>query len=113
SLSGRAACAGAGARSSRSVATARPSALPRALARVLGDRLVQIDRGGEDAVLFGDVRGRVALARARALGAADEAEVDPLGHDLHQTREHVRTRARVARLLLHPHHLTQVGVAAD
>ncbi len=38
--------------------------------------------------------------------------MDVLGHDLHQPREHVGARARVARLLLDPQHLAQVRVAS-
>src|SRR5205085_3690267 len=77
----------------------------------LRDRYVEVDRGRHDAVLFGDVRRRVALARARALGPTDVSEVDVLGHDLHEPWEHVGTRAGVARLLPDPQDLPQVGVA--
>src|SRR4051794_3735095 len=92
-------------------------ALRLTLARRLGGiqrhRDRQVERGAQDAVLLGGVRGRVALAGRRALGTADEAEVQVLRHDLHQAGEHVRAGAHVARLLLDPDDLAQVRVAAD
>src|SRR3954452_10064249 len=92
-------------------------ALRLTLARRLGGiqrhRDRQVERGAQDAVLLGGVRGRVALAGRRALGTADEPEVQVLRHDLHQPGEHVRAGAHVARLLLDPDDLAQVRVAAD
>ncbi len=73
----------------------------------------KVDRGRHDAVLFVDVRRRVALAGAGPLGTSDVAEVDAVGHDLHQPGEHVSASAHVARLLLHPHDLAQLGIAVD
>src|SRR6185437_2174124 len=78
-----ASCACAGGGSPESASTGPTSALPGSLSRVLRDRPVEVDRRRDDAVLFGDVRRRVALARAGALGPADEAEADLVRHDLH------------------------------
>src|ERR1700722_1768543 len=89
------------------------SALSGSLAGILRGVQGQVERGAHDAILFGDVRRRVALAGARALGPADVAEVDLVGQDLHQAREHVRAGAHVARLFLCPDDLAQVRVARD
>src|SRR3954451_12150666 len=88
-------------------------ALARRLRRLQRHRDRQVERGAQDAVLLGRVGGGIALARRRALGAADEAEVEVLRHDLHEAGEHVGAGAHVARLLLDPDDLAEVRVAAD
>src|SRR3954447_1266117 len=80
-------------------------ALARRLLGVQRDADRAIQGGADDAALLRDVRGRVALARRRALWAPDVAEGDLVGKDLHEAREHVRAGAHVARLLLHPEDL--------
>jgi hypothetical protein len=57
------------------------------------------------------VGGRVALARRRALGPADVAELQRRRQDVQQPRRHVRAGTHVPRLLLRPHDLAQVRVA--
>src|SRR3954470_4568917 len=59
--------------------------------------------GPDVMVLGGDVAGK-AVQAIEDLGR---------GHDLHEAREHVRPRAHVARLLLHPDDLLEVRVARD
>src|SRR3954449_230306 len=94
----------AAAPSSRRIRSARAArlTLARRLARIERHRDRQVERGPQDAVLLGGMGGGIALARRGALGAPDEAEVQVLGHDLHEAREHVRAGAHVARLLLNP-----------
>src|SRR3954451_11253339 len=93
--------------------TERRLALARRLPGIQRDGDREVEHGLDDARLLGDVGGRIALARARALGAADVAEAQPLGEDLHEPREHVRAGAHVARLLLDPDDLLEVRVGAD
>src|SRR5215217_1975705 len=54
----------------------RRSALARLLGRVDRHRHREVQCGADDAVLLHRVRGRVALARAGALGPADVAELE-------------------------------------
>src|SRR3954447_12755445 len=88
-------------------------ALARRLGRVDRDGDREVQRGADDPVLLHRVRGRVALARRRALGPADVAELERGGEHLEQARGHVRAGAHVARLLLDPDDLAQVRVARD
>ena len=87
-------------------AAARPRRVALALAGLLGridrHRHVRVERGADDPGLLHRVRGRIALARRRALGPADVAELELAREDLQQPRRHVRAGAHVARLLLHP-----------
>ncbi len=62
-------------RSPQTPAEGRDSALAGELARVLRDRLREVERGGDDPVLLDGVGDRIALARGGALGPADVAEV--------------------------------------
>src|SRR4051812_22208432 len=73
----------------------------------------RVERGPDDPVLLERVGGRVALARARALGPADVAELEVAREDVQQARRHVRAGAHVPRLLLDPQDLAQVRVARD
>src|SRR5205807_1845893 len=88
-------------------------ALARGLLRVLRHRHGQVQRGADDPRLLLDVGDRIALARRCALGPPDVAEAQALGEHLQQARRHVRAGAHVARLLLDPDDLAQVGVAVD
>ena len=63
-----------------------PIPLAGELARVLRDRLADVQRGGDDPVLLVRVGDRVALARGGALGPPDVAELQVLGQDLQQPR---------------------------
>ena len=72
-----------------------------------------LERGEHDALLLGAVRGRVALAGAGALGAADVAELDALGHELGHAARHHLPGAHVLRLLLDPDDLLEVRIAGD
>src|SRR5205085_1371323 len=74
---------------------------------VLGQRLA------DDPVLLTQVRGRVALAGARAPGAADVAELDALGQVLLQPMADGAPRAHVLRLLLRPDDLGQSRIGGD
>src|SRR5947209_18322231 len=55
----------------------------------------------------------VSLARRSSLRPADVAEHQRLGEDLPQPRGHVGPGAHVPRLLLDPHHLSQLWVLRD
>src|SRR3989449_5396621 len=58
-------------------------------------------------------RGRVALGRARALGAPDVAHHYVRAHELLQLRPHELLRPHVARLFLHPDDLRNARVPLD
>ena len=104
---------GTGGRSARRRRPARCQRSPGVLTGYSETGIDEVQGGLDDPRLLGDVGGRIALARRRALGPADVAELQPLGQDLHEAREHVRAGAHVARLLLRPDDLLEVRVALD
>src|SRR4051794_818558 len=61
-------------------------ALARLLLGIDRNRDLEIQGGADDPVLLDRVGGRVALARRRALGTADVAELDVGREDLQQAR---------------------------
>src|SRR5438445_4674461 len=71
------------------------------------------ERLPHDAVLLAQMRRRIALARARAPGAPDVPENDALGLRLLEAVADRPPRTHVLRLLLRPHDLAEVRVAAE
>src|SRR5207244_236062 len=71
---------------------------------------LNIERLAQDALLLEAVRGRIALAGARAVRSPDVAERHSLRHQLAlpRAREHEAPGAHVLRLFLHPDDLRQV-----
>src|SRR3954466_10245646 len=66
-----------------------------------------------DSLLLLAMRGRVALAWAGSLQAADVAELDALGQDLGYAPPHDAPGTHVPGLLLRPDHLLEVRIALD
>src|SRR6059058_1698590 len=74
---------------------------------------LQAERRANDAVLLAQVRGGIALARARAPRPACVHELHGVRLRLFETVADGAERSHVLRLLLHPHELAQAGVPAQ
>ena len=89
---------------------------PRLAARAVDARRRRAKRRrrqgrAHDPVLLAQMRGRIALARARAPGAADVVQRHAVGLRLLEPVPDRPPRAHVLRLLLHPDDLAQVRIA--
>src|SRR3954451_6045799 len=89
----------------------RPAWCSRARLGAGGPELAQ--RVADDPVLLAQVRGRIALTRARAPRPAGEAEADPFRQGLFEAVPDRAPGARVLRLLLSPDQLFEVRERAD
>src|SRR5438552_10253751 len=74
---------------------------------------LQAERRANDAILLAQVRGGIALARARAPRPACVHELHGVRLRLFETVADGAERSHVLRLLLHPHELAQAGVPAQ
>src|ERR1700720_467746 len=98
-------------RSSWSSSAAAPAAGVNSSAREPGERRRR-ERRTDDSVLLAQMRGRIALARARAPRAADVEERHGLGLRFLEPMPKWPPRAHVLRLLLRPYDLAQIRIVA-